>query len=535
MIAWRCTLCSPEYPAGRDMVLIANDVTHKAGSFGVDEDILFQKASEYARERGLPRIHIACNSGARVGLAEELKPFIKAKWTKDDPSKGFDYLYLEEDAFKSFPEGAIEAHQEEVAGKTRYVIDSIVGAGLKSTQGGIGVENLRGSGLIAGETSKAYNEVFTLSYVTGRSVGIGAYLNRLGQRVIQMVNGPMILTGFSALNKLLGKNVYSSQDQLGGPQVMVPNGITHQVVNDDTEGVGAILDWLSYVPKDAYCTPPIIDPVDSISRDVTFTPSKTPYDPRHMLAGTQSEGGKLTGFFDEGSFKEYLPGWGKSVVVGRAKLGGVPMGVIAVETRSMDRKIPADPANPESQEVVEPQAGQVWFPDSAFKTATAIRDFNRGENLPLMIFANWRGFSGGTRDMYQEVLKFGAQIVDALVEYKSPVFVYIPPGGELRGGSWVVIDPTINPEQMEMYADVESRGGILEPPGIVEVKFRAAQQKEMMHRLDPDLRKLDAMLEESSSSEVGSVAADVEAQIKAREEQAGALVHSDRLRVCRLA
>ena len=35
--------------------------------------------------------------------------------------------------------------------------------------------------------------------------------------------------GFSALNKLLGKNVYTSQDQLGGPQVMVPNGVTHQV------------------------------------------------------------------------------------------------------------------------------------------------------------------------------------------------------------------------------------------------------------------------------------------------------------------
>lgn len=41
----------------------------------------------------------------------------------------------------------------------------------------------------------------------------------------------------------------------------------------------------------------------------------------------------------------------------------------------------------------------MWFPDSAYKTAQAINDFNRGENLPLMIFANWRGFSGGTRDM----------------------------------------------------------------------------------------------------------------------------------------
>lgn len=47
---------------------------------------------------------------------------------------------------------------------------------------------------------------------------------------------------------------------------------------------------------------------------------------------------------------------------------------------------------------------------------------------------------------YGEILKFGAQIVDALVAYKHPVFVYIPPNGELRGGAWVVIDPTINEE-----------------------------------------------------------------------------------------
>jgi len=66
-----------------------------------------------------------------------------------------------------------------------------------------------------------------------------------------------------------------------------------------------------------------------------------------------------------------------------------------------------------------------------------------------MIFANWRGFSGGTRDMYNEILKFGAMIVDALVEYKHPIFIYIPKHGELRGGAWVVIDPAINPEKME--------------------------------------------------------------------------------------
>ena len=63
--------------------------------------------------------------------------------------------------------------------------------------------------------------------------------------------------------------------------------------------------------------------------------------------------------------------------------------------------------------------------------------------------------------------------------------------GELRGGAWVVVDPTINEARMEMYADEESRGGILEPPGICEVKFRDKDQKAAMHRLDPVLLELD--------------------------------------------
>lgn len=39
---------------------------------------------------------------------------------------------------------------------------------------------------------------------------------------------------------------------------------------------------------------------------------------------------------------------------------------------------------------------------------------------------------------------------------------------------------------MEMYADTESRGGILEPPGICEVKFRAADQISKMHEVRSD-------------------------------------------------
>jgi acetyl-CoA carboxylase/biotin carboxylase 1 len=217
-------------------VVIANDVTVQSGSFGVEEDEMYYKASKFARERKIPRIYIACNAGARIGLVDELKSKINIKFNDpQNPAKGFEYLYLTDSDYKSLPEGTVIANKVNEG----WAITDIIG-----TKHGLGVENLQGSGKIAGETSRAYDEIFTLSYVTGRSVGIGAYLVRLGQRVIQMEQGPIILTGYSALNKLLGRDVYTSQDQLGGPQIMHPNGVAHEIVPDDQAGVKSIFEMV---------------------------------------------------------------------------------------------------------------------------------------------------------------------------------------------------------------------------------------------------------------------------------------------------
>jgi acetyl-CoA carboxylase carboxyltransferase component len=52
------------------------------------------------------------------------------------------------------------------------------------------------------QTARANASSFTLTFATGRSVGIGAYLVRLGQRTVQRASSaPIILTGFKALNK----------------------------------------------------------------------------------------------------------------------------------------------------------------------------------------------------------------------------------------------------------------------------------------------------------------------------------------------
>lgn len=40
--------------------------------------------------------------------------------------------------------------------------------------------------------------------------------------------------------------------------------------------------------------------------------------------------------------------------------------------------------------------------------------------------------------------------MEALRTYRQPVSVYLPPGAELRGGAWVVVDGQINADQVRM-------------------------------------------------------------------------------------
>ncbi|PKU35225.1 hypothetical protein llap_14471 [Limosa lapponica baueri] len=350
MVAWKMTLKTPEYPEGRDIIVIGNDITYRIGSFGPQEDVLFLRASELARTHGIPRIYVAANSGARIGLAEEIRHMFHVAW--EDPDDPY---------------------------------------------------------------------------------------------------------------KVLGREVYTSNNQLGGIQIMHNNGVTHGTVCDDFEGVYTILQWLSYMPKSVYSPVPILKVKDPIDRPIEFVPTKTPYDPRWMLAGRPNPSQKgqwLSGFFDNGSFMEIMQPWAQTVVVGRARLGGIPVGVVAVETRTVELSIPADPANLDSEAKIIQQAGQVWFPDSAFKTAQAINDFNR-EGLPLMVFANWRGFSGGMKGQ-------------------------------------------------------RKRGGILEPEGTVEIKFRRKDLVKTMRRVDPVYIRLAERLGTPELSPADRK--ELETKLKEREE-----------------
>ena len=89
-------------PRVSQVVAIANDITYNSGAFGPKEDAMFRAATEYALQRQIPVLYLAANSGARVGLANEVKQCLQVEWhNPEEPQKGFKYLYLSDEDYHS--------------------------------------------------------------------------------------------------------------------------------------------------------------------------------------------------------------------------------------------------------------------------------------------------------------------------------------------------------------------------------------------------------------------------------------------------
>ena len=124
--------------------------------------------------------------------------------------------------------------------------------------------------------------------MAAHSVGIGAYLVRLGQRLVQVEGQPVILMGAPALNKVPGREAYTSNGSApplslsnlqlsGGTQIMHKNNVSHLVASSDLDGATPILQWLWYVPnvkalKGAQL--PVMPSSYKWDRDIGFFPPK---------------------------------------------------------------------------------------------------------------------------------------------------------------------------------------------------------------------------------------------------------------------
>jgi acetyl-CoA carboxylase carboxyltransferase component len=139
----------------------------------------------------------------------------------------------------------------------------------------------------------------------------------------------------------------------------------------------------------------------------------------------------------DGGFLERWRGWvgAETAIVGDAHLGGHPVCLVGIESRSVPREgyRPAD--GPESW------TGGTLFPLSSKKVARALGAASG--NRPVVLLANLSGFDGSPESMRKLQLELGAEIARAVVNFDGPILFLVV--SRYHGGAYVVFSRELNP------------------------------------------------------------------------------------------
>lgn len=495
--AFRLLLRTPEAPQGREaIVMIANDVSVSA-AFKPSTAALYDLAAQRAVREGLPFMVFQANQGASFAIEAEIVKRFHVEFK--DEAKGLSEgnvasLYLNSadiEDLNRMREGAVyvrrSASDLDVPQDAVVVVDAADEKGryrivaIPGSAEGLDADSLNGSGRIAGASERARKNFYTSTIVSGYlSVGIGAYLSRLLGEVIQ--NGPIVLTGYKILNAVLQARAYLSEEQIGGrQQIMLPNGVAYWGAHDDNEAIAQWLRNLSRVPVAKDAKPPVMITRDPVSR-VLCRPTPDLRRNSYFVPEQLADAGEFDPRRDE-----KLAEFGRNVRAYSIPIGGLPIDLLLMEKdpKKIGITVPADPGDTTSTEIKLPQSPNVLEPDGSFKIAEVIREASR-QQRGVIIMPDIRGFSGGTLHMFLQILKRGSDIVGAIEEADVPIYMYLEPGGQLRGGAWVVFDRAISGNmRVRMFADPDGRGGVLEPKGQVEL-LGARFQPEVIKRIIRD-------------------------------------------------
>jgi acetyl/propionyl-CoA carboxylase alpha subunit/acetyl-CoA carboxylase carboxyltransferase component len=178
----------------------------------------------------------------------------------------------------------------------------------------------------------------------------------------------------------------------------------------------------------------------------------------------------------------------ETAVVWDAHLGGYPVCLVGIESRSLQRMgfVPADGPDQWS-------AGTL-FPQSSKKVARAINAASN--NRPVVVLANLSGFDGSPESMRRLQLEYGAEIGRAVVNFKGPIVFCVI--SRYHGGAYVVFSRALN-EQLEVAALEGTYASVIGGAPAAAVVF--AGEVEARTRNDERIQALNQSILQSTAAE----------------------------------
>jgi acetyl-CoA carboxylase carboxyltransferase component len=202
----------------------------------------------------------------------------------------------------------------------------------------------------------------------------------------------VLVAGPAVVERALGEKL--SVEELGGAQVHGRNGVVDDVVADELEAFARIRAFLSYLPGNVWERAPRGAAQDDRERVEEELLSIVPrerrrvYDMRRLLSLV----------LDRGSFFELGGGYGRTQIVGLARLDGWPVGVWANDPRFYAGAMTADGS----------------------RKVRRFVDLCDTFHLPVVCFVDEPGFMLGREAERAATIRFGTEALFAVVQSSVP-------------------------------------------------------------------------------------------------------------------
>lgn len=273
-----------------------------------------------------------------------------------------------------------------------YLIDS---SGARITDQAGFFANLRGIGKYFYNHSLLSGKVPQISVLYGPCVAGAAYTPVFCDISI-MVRGmsSLCIASPRMVEMVTGEQV--SYDELGGPDVhMEHSGQCHLIVDTEEEAAIMARRVMGYLPDHCDQRPPVYE-----SRE----PARSPRDLAGIIPADPNQAfdmhDALETLVDAGSLLEIKPGHAGEMITAFARLGGMPVGIVANNSAV--------------------KAGAI-FPHSADKAAEFIQLCD-AFNVPLVYLCDTPGFMVGSKVEQEGILKRGKRFIYATSTATVPKF-----------------------------------------------------------------------------------------------------------------
>ncbi|MFK7990720.1 MAG: acyl-CoA carboxylase subunit beta [Sandaracinaceae bacterium] len=262
-----------------------------------------------------------------------------------------------------------------------------------------GVESLAGYADIFQANVLASGVVPQISAIMGPCAGGAVYSPALTDFIFMVEKSSyMFITGPEVIKTVTHEEV--SKEELGGAQTHnQKSGVAHFATPSDEDCLARIRELLSFLPSNNHEDPPIRACADPVDRESPSLDTLIPADPMkpYDIKGIIEE------VIDDADFFEVQEHYAQNIVVGFARLGGRPVGVVANQPMML--------------------AGCLDI-DASVKAARFVR-FCDAFNLPVVTFVDVPGFLPGTAQEYGGIIKHGAKLLYAYAEATVPKITLI--------------------------------------------------------------------------------------------------------------